>query len=89
MKFFTERFPHKPSTFFSVMVDDMEFHQKTSVLRGRFVVSLLNNLCLMVAGYYFKRHRDELEAFIHSDELKLMIAKELASRMEMKINASK
>jgi len=85
MKFFAQKSLHKPETMFAALVDDMEFHAESSRYRERFIISLLNRICLMVAGYYFKRHREELVTFIQSDELKFLIAKELANEIRMEL----
>lgn len=74
------------STIFQVDIDDREFNRlETSTLLKRFEISILSKLANMIAAYWFKKHKDQIDEWLNSDEAKEAIAKELASRIKLSL----
>lgn len=54
---------------------------RTSGLLQRFEASIMNRLAMMVAGYYFKKHKDEIIAAINIEDVNKMISDEIKRRL--------
>ena len=81
MKFHTHEL--NKGAIISVEIDDAEYYtrtESTSLLR-RFEISILNRLAMMVAGYYFKKHRDEIIKGIKIEDVNRIINEEISKRI--------
>lgn len=60
--------------------------QSQREFRG-FTWTVMNRLSMMVAAYYFKRHKTTFDEFLSSPEIKSMIAEKLAERLEVSMRS--
>lgn len=87
MKFDSYKAANSSHTIFSAIIGDMEFYEKenSNLLLERFRNYILTKLALMIAGYYFKHHKDEFITFLNSNEIKVMVAKELSNKIKLEL----
>ena len=64
---------------------DLANHGESSSLFNRFRNHVLVQIGRMIAGYYFKHHREELEAFISSEDFKQQLVDRVAERFTLSI----
>lgn len=84
MKFFSERQFDK--TIIGVILTDLELKQKESYLGNQFIFSVMNRISMMVAAYYFKKHKEEIIEMLNGEDIKHRIAVEIASKIRIEID---
>jgi len=67
----------------TIEVSDNEYHDvvSSSGLLKRFEMLILNRLAMMVAGYYFKKHKDEIVNAINIEDVNKSINEEIKRRL--------
>lgn len=71
------------NTIIGVEISPKEYFDQaqSNKLLQRFEVSIMNRIAMMVAGYYFKKHKDEIISAINIEDVNRMINNEIRKRL--------
>lgn len=75
------------NNIFCVSVTDIEIdsQRESHSLFRKFQLSALNRLAMMLAAYWFKKHREEFEVYFLSEDFKKALVTEIFQKIKLEI----